>query len=506
MTIGFANKSNAVTVKAIVSKHSEFSHTLGIGETGSGKTTSFICPVMKERLSENHSLFVFDEKGTLNLYLKALAEDAGIPLNKIKQLGIPEGIRINLISGYNEKKMIELASRLISESSDIFWSNAGRIMLTKTFLALKSLKELMREIQAYSGIDRYQDIAYVATEKGTQVFSWIKTAEITKWHEINIDINTKPLTFSDIGEVFSDAKNFILLCDGGVSLLERMLMKVPKNVQTIKFLNHFAEIKKDMMGLASYSIKLDMSEPSGNNGVFMVVATSVKSMMNASINDPLGEDINSLLEEGNHIVVNCEAFTLPVISSILGSVLSRFTPRAKLTNKQPVTLVIDEANRVLSKDSDLHIDILREAHVEIILVTQNEHQMIEKFGGMKWMAFQQNFVDRIAFSSGENRLEKFEYTDRNSEKVYKAEPIFFTRDRLMKTELRYQREMRLYTQSRISANEVIIFDKNLYDDRNQIIIYEVDTQKEYIRDYIVEDQWMQMNEIFNKKEGVNYEY
>ena len=53
----------------------DFRHSLCFGETGSGKTSSFMLPNIKDRLQKGHGIFAIDFKGNLNLQIKALAKE-----------------------------------------------------------------------------------------------------------------------------------------------------------------------------------------------------------------------------------------------------------------------------------------------------------------------------------------------------------------------------------------------------------------------------------------------
>ena len=48
--------------------------------------------------------------------------------------------------------------------------------------------------------------------------------------------------------------------------------------------------------------------------------------------------------------------------------------------KVPVSIFIDEAQRVLNPSTDLHADVLREARVELILAFQNEDVLKSSLG------------------------------------------------------------------------------------------------------------------------------
>lgn len=486
MSIGFKHRG-MVAVKQPINTECKFTHSLILGKTGSGKTTSALLPGIKSHLINGNSVLAFDEKNSLHFSIKAISAELGISNDRVFQFGHPEGMTINLIKGFSEKRFNELAKTLIAESNDPFWALAGQSMFVNSALYLQSLKILFKELETKTGKGTFEHTGYYAVnEKNTaNTFTWIKTRDIAvTFTEINIYIDSKPLVFSDIGRLFEEATLFVALCVNAHKVLEKILEEFPEISNDRALNKRYKEVVQRSKKLASYSIKPDLSEASGNNGVFFMVSSSLKEMMVDFLNDPLGKDINQILEEEQSIVViNTEALTVPITSNILNSILSRFVPRAKLTNKRAVSVYIDEANRVLSPESDLYTDILREAAVDLSLCVQNEALMIEKFGLIKWVSFQQNFVNRITYANDTNGLETFEFQDLITSSVYNATPLFFEKDELMRVELEYQNSQDLYLHCRCPASEIVMFDKNLMEYEEKVIIYNITTKVESFRLY-----------------------
>lgn len=72
------------------------------------------------------------------------------------------------------------------------------------------------------------------------------------------------------------------------------------------------------------------------------------------------------------MIINAQGLKDNVIELMLNSTLSSMTRRISDEYKVPVSIFIDEAQRVLNSQTDLHADVLREAKVELILAFQNE--------------------------------------------------------------------------------------------------------------------------------------
>jgi methanogenic corrinoid protein MtbC1 len=480
--IGFNNTvNNKIIHQQPISTECKFTHSLILGKTGSGKTTSALLTGIKNHLISGHSILAFDEKNSLHLSLKAIASELKISNDRIFQLGNPEGIKVNIIKNYSEKRFHELSKMMIQESHDPFWAKAAQNMFVNTAMYMKSLKELFALLQC-----EFKRIGYYATnDKNTQnAFTWKKTADAGTFTPITIKIDHKPMVFNDIGQLFEDARQFVALCVNAENILEKVLEEFPVIRESKKMMKKYNEVKEKSLKLVNYTIKPDLSEASGNNGVFFMISSSITDMMADFLNDPYGKDINELLEQQQSIVIiNTEALTMPITSNLLNTILSRFVPRAKLTSKRAVSVFIDEANRVLSPESDLYTDILREACIDVTLCVQNEAQMVEKFGAYRWIAFQQNFVNRISYANDTNGLKTFEYEDLITSNVYQATPIFFDKEVLMQEELEYQNSQDLYLHCRDTASEVVIFDKHLMEYDNKVIIYDVVSKEEFFRSY-----------------------
>lgn len=481
MKIGFNDTHQSVAEKQPINKECKFTHSVILGKTGSGKTSSALIPGIKKHLELGFSVLTFDEKNTLHLSLKAIASELQLSNDNVYQFGHPEGIKINIIKNYSEKRFHELAQMMIQDTHDPFWSQAAQSMFLNAAIYMKSLKQLFALLKC----DFTKTGYYATNEKNTQnAFTWNKTREAATFTEITIKIDSNPMVFNDVGRLFEDAAQFVALCVNAHKILEKILEEFPEIEGSKVMMKKYNEVKERSLKLANYTIKPDLSEASGNNGVYFMVASSIKEMMADLLNDPFGQDINELLEEKQTIVIiNTEALTMPITSNLLNSILSRFVPRAKLKNKRAVSVFIDEANRVLSSGSDLYTDILREACVDVTVCIQNEAQMIEKFGPAKWLSFQQNFVNRISYANDTNGLETFEFQDLITSSVYIANPIFFDKEALMQVELEYQNSQSLYLHCRNTASEVVIFDKNLMEYDNKVIIYDVISQQEFFRSY-----------------------
>jgi len=180
-----------------------------------------------------------------------------------------------------------------------------------------------------------------------------------------------------------------------------------------------------------------------------------------------------LLSQGKIVVVNTESFSTSILSSLLDQTLESLSTRSKHKQIHPISVIIDEANRVLSADSDIRIDVLRESKVEVIMATQNHEQMMTKMGEDRWLSFAQNFNTRVHFM-GMGLQGKFKVLDELSDKELEASPMFFKEEDLDHVEWVYQNRHRFYNRYMSHQKTIVIYDHALFEKEEKIILYHLD--------------------------------
>ena len=130
------------------------------------------------------------------------------------------------------------------------------------------------------------------------------------------------------------------------------------------------------------------------------------------------------------IIIDTQSFGDDIMKLFLESILKKAVMRLRTGTESPMSVFIDEANRVLFPSIDLHSDVLREAKVELIIAIQNEEQMVSKFSQTEWDAIKNNikhqyFIDiqhRITYNESD-----FIFTD----------PLLLKEDRVVGAEYAY---------------------------------------------------------------------
>ncbi len=169
-------------------------------------------------------------------------------------------------------------------------------------------------------------------------------------------------------------------------------------------------------------------------------------------------DIAEALNEGKIIVINAESLSDALLESLNNVILHELTKRTRKIEVNPVSIFIDEAQRVLSKNTDLPVDILREAKVDIFLATQNSALLKDRLTSEKYDALIGNLTQKYYFKNSvkeeldeENTLgtlEIFEYLSFDGEfsEVIQAEPIYISKQEKLLIEYEYQKKHKVLTQ------------------------------------------------------------
>lgn len=107
---------------------------------------------------------------------------------------------------------------------------------------------------------------------------------------------------------------------------------------------------------------------------------------------------------------------------------------------KPVSIFIDEAQKVLNKDYLPQVDICRESKFEYIFATQDEILLQNKLGQNKFEELYTNIASKYSFATNSNEIKnKFEYIDLNTNKKAIAIPMFFDNEDLIKVEHEFQK-------------------------------------------------------------------
>ena len=205
-------------------------------------------------------------------------------------------------------------------------------------------------------------------------------------------------------------------------------------------------------------------------------------------------DIVKALGEGKIIILNTEALSTAAVESLNNVIMYELSKRTKNSNIHPVSIFIDEVQRVVSKSTDFPIDVFREAKVDLFLATQNSALLKDKLKDEKYNALMGNLTSKYYFlnTNDENvdsinelgLLEPFEYISSQDDysNIRTATPIFMDLKEKLDIEYMYQQKLNVlnnYLYQFKSMKLILKHDSRLYQD-NKVIAVNINTQKERI--------------------------
>ena len=192
-----------------------------------------------------------------------------------------------------------------------------------------------------------------------------------------------------------------------------------------------------------------------------VVATLINPITRLS-KDIINENEINILDElikGNIVVLSLNDFDETTLNTIVTSIFSQIRFN-KLHSQQPITIIMDEAQKIINNYFELPLDILREYKVDVILATQSIANLKEKVKLEKIDSILANIRTKIYLDGVDMNLPKYTaYV--NDEAHIKLNPLEFTSIEKFEAEYEYQKQY-----SKLQNNPQIDF---LY--KNTPIIY-----------------------------------
>jgi len=375
----------------------DFQHVLCEGATGSGKTASLILPTLEDRINRGHAIIFFDHKGHEHQKVKYLAKKAG-RIDDVVEIGKPYGSYINLMAELDTIRLKEMINENGS-SKDSYWANSAANLLEDIVSLLRRVYMIVLALKPFSGFDK----------KLLEMLEELKDYGIDMYEEPSFQTLAKIIAtpkklscFKEIVSVLPDA-------------LEMMLREDDEHTQSIEvqlglIYAKILTLKKSIEASDRFTLSTEKSDTnSGNNAVLQHLDNTIASYAKKDYVNRNEYSIASLMQKNAIIIVDTQSFGDDVMKIFLESMLKKAVMRLRTGSTTPLSVFIDEANRVLSPSIDLHSDVLREASVELVLAIQNEEQMISKFSETVWKSIKLNIkhqytIDiehRISYNDGD---------------------------------------------------------------------------------------------------------
>ena len=391
------------TISPIVK--TDFRHSLCTGETGCGKTTSFMLPNIQNRIKENYGMLIIDIKGNLHSHVKSIAAKEN-RLKDVLEIGVPWGSKINIFENITRSLFLDTLSEINGNKKDDFWiSSALNIagIIYYVFAIYKNLKSLTKR-------------------------------KIKLYFDGDFDVHT----ISQILSSFTNFSHFVKNCEGVVDSLRIKEIAKLKNSHVsdndIYLIRQFAqEFSIASKKLKDFYKEIDVDNPaSGNGGVFFVLRSLMHLFTQNGLDGKV--ELKELLEQGKIVVLHSDTYDESLSLALMNILYKRLLIR---NNQKPITLFIDEFQRSVSEKNIPYIDLFREMNVEVIAAMQNIQQLENKIGETRCNEFLGNILHNYEYANHrENSLDTFEFIYRNKKAL--ATPIFIENKEKVLAQMKWQ--------------------------------------------------------------------
>lgn len=457
-----------------------FQHAVCIGETGSGKTSSFIMPNLYERIKNNHGILFYDYKGIEHLKVKKIANDFN-KLNDVIEIGKPWGKKINIIQNLTTNE-INILFKTIHKNKDSFNINASINLCINVINILRRFKQM----------DNFLKNMFPKTydrKSFNYTFMNENTLNITKKTEESVFYFPleKDISLNTLYSVINSTYNFKIFTRASENMYVKLISLGKSNKINDEMFDYILELIKN------YASTLKEYQTNDNTELIKnIILTAENSLSRIATNEMFNTneiDIFDNLNNNKIIIINSESIDDDILSIINNSIFNELTNRVRIKNINNVSIFIDEVQRVLNVHTkEIPIDIFRECKVELLMSFQNQNQIIEKIQLNAWESILSNIITLVSFKTRNkldsqtlnydlNSLNKFEYVY-NAEK-YNTEPMFFNEKELEFIENKYQKINQIENKYGIiiSDDNILIHNQRLYEIFNKCLVYNIKTKK-----------------------------
>ncbi len=383
----------------------DFRHALCLGETGCGKTTSFILPNIDQRLQSDCGMLIVDVKGNLHSQVKALARRHN-KLHNVVEIGVPWGTKINLFKNISRSLFINTLDEINGSEKDRFWISAS----------------LNLAGQFYDVFTLIDNIKNILKDKKNICFSFQFDVK---------SLNNILSSVSNFKEFIDECKhvNTMFEIDKIASLIDEGINR--NDLQLVR------QFSKDLQYVSSklhhFYNDIDENSPaSGSGGVFFTLRNLMHTFSHTGLDGKI--EIKSLLEQGKIVVLRSDAYDKNLTIAIMNILYQRLLVR---NNSRHIALFIDEFQRTVSENNIPFVDLFREMKVELVAAMQNMKQLENKLGEGKCDEFLGNVLHNYTYADHrENNLDTFEFTQKGKTSI--AQPIFLGNKEIVIAQLKWQ--------------------------------------------------------------------
>ncbi|MEA3522970.1 MAG: TraM recognition domain-containing protein, partial [Campylobacterota bacterium] len=467
----------------------KFTHSLCIGQTGSGKTTSFIYPNLQHRMEIGHGVLFFDIKGSEHLAIKKLAYDAG-RLDGVIEIGKPWGSNINIIESLNNRTFATLLQDLVGDpasgGSNTYFYNEAISLGNSIFEVLKLKSIILKEMQEIDNNSSFGNESFFTLHDMYSIIYSIDTLygfiqDIKKFAK---QLHTFIIKNTDhyYGEHSEVYKNIILNYSN-------------INVATKFFIKY--DVKADERGNSDkFESSLLYVISTLSSGFGFMVTSSAKYISDKE--SPL--DIVNSLQDGKIVIINVRVIPDTILELMLEQIFEQMIDLNLQSeeDKKPISVFIDEAQRLINKD--IPLDVLRSSKVDVLMAVQSELQLVSKFGSREdWQQISVNIAQKFAFKSayfgGDHllsfyvdtaTLDTFEYAKEHDSNKLRANPVFLNKEDFNSVEHTYLHD--ILKLKDLKKNEILFYDVTHFENEREVVLLNTQTKKKRYQKIFTEFQ------------------
>ena len=449
MGLGF-NLNESKVFKDLVVNH-DFTNAIIFGRTGSGKTSCAILPNIENRIKSNYGLLVYDFKGNLHLQVKYLANKYE-RLSDVIEIGKPWGKKINICDYLS----INNLSQIVGESKvlDNYWTNASKNLFEVIYKIHKDFNYLIVELNDELKKSKMNSLFFSS--------EFVKHSSYNQIHKYINNLRSIKEFYTTTLEIHKELK-FVLNFD-----MDRNKNYL-KYKTCIKILDNISEL----LSTLEFYNNSKIEDTGGRNAVLnhlssILVDVAKKDFLNESQIDIVKE-----LRSGKIVIVDVSTINENSLNIINLAIYTRLQ-KILFKDSKPVTIFIDEAQKILNSDYLPQVDVCRESKFEYIFATQDEILLENKLGQNKFAELYINIITKYSFASNSNDIvNNFEFIDLSTNRKAFANPLFIDKNDLIKIEYLFQKKNDILSYSDYEDSEngiyVLKYDEKLIEEYKILI-------------------------------------
>ena len=368
----------------------------------------------------------------------------------------------------------KMFSSISGKHTDSYWEHSSALLFENLFYLLRDIKKL---VGLLNSID--------------------KEAVRVDYKESQEEYYPNVQNILNIVQSPKDINNFFDKINKKINLLTIIIKFAVQKYYTKRYKNILAKIlklKKNIINrfgnLAEYH-KMDTegTSVSGKNAILQVLSQTLLSIANKNCFNKDEFDIVDKLMDGNIIIINVEDFTTRMLNMLNLSITTKLIQQTSISAKeQPITIFIDEAQKVLNSETLPDVDVCRENNFEFILSTQDKLLLEKQLGILETSLLLPNITSKYSFKTMEpqeanintTKLDNFEYVDMAKNIKHKVEPIFIDKKELFDVEYKYQKTNGTFSEVSYSSKKPFILRHSTslaVDDKVYLYFYNTNTTK-----------------------------